>query len=59
MGLPTKIFLVILIIISIPIIIYCAIMIQIAKDIKKGLSRLSGAFKKLGVKLKSLIIGVS
>lgn len=58
MGLPTKIFLVILIIVSIPIIIYCAIMIQIVKDIKKGLSRLSGAFKKLGIKLKSLIIGV-
>lgn len=59
MGLPIQIFLLVLIIVSTPIVLFFVLMYYIAKDIKKGLSRLSGAFKKLGVKLKSLIIGVS
>lgn len=59
MGLPTQILLVVLFFLSTPIIFLLMLIYYIAKDIKKGLSRLSGAFKKLGVKLKSLIIGVS
>ena len=59
MSLPTQIFLVVLIIVSTPIILFFMLMYYIAKDIKKGFSRLSGAFKKLVAKLKSLIMGVS
>lgn len=59
MGLPAQIFLVVLIIVLTPILLFFMLMYYIAKDIKKGLSRLSGAFKYLGIKLKSFIIGVS
>ena len=52
MGLPTIIFLTVLIIVMIPIVLYFMVLYLCIQDIIKGLSRLSGAFKKLAAKFK-------